>query len=861
MISNFAAYFNRGFYMDIQDKFYLGRIFDPAEDSTTDEPLLYDPGDLTTHAVAVGMTGSGKTGLCIDLLEEAALNGIPALMIDPKGDITNTLLHFPDLLPDDFQPWVNADQARRQGKTIEQAADEASNLWRNGLGEWGIGPDRLRALGNAAQFAIYTPGSDAGIPVSILASLKAPDISWNDNRELLREKISATVTALLGLVGMEDIDPVRSREHILLANIFENAWGQGKDLDLGELIMQTQNPPFEKLGVFDINTFFPEKDRFELAMLLNNILAAPAFQTWIEGQPLDVASLLYGADGRPRHSVFYIAHLPDAERMFFVTLLYSAIETWMRSQTGIRSLRALLYFDEIFGYLPPVSNPPSKQPILRMLKQARAFGVGQVLVTQNPSDVDYKGLSNAGTWFIGKLQTEQDKERLLDGLESAMTGGMDRGEYDRLISTLGKRVFLLHNVHEKRPKLFRTRWAMNYLAGPLTRVQVPALNELVGASSVVSEAVTDVKLGRDVEWPPVAEVEGEPAKAILEMEPSTETSDEEYKIGSTTRPPVPGRVDEFFLPNNLTVSQAAKVAGRSLPQDVRTIGLLYRPVLLAQAEIRFLKRKYNLDYDVRRTALVLDLSRRGTARWEDWLAAPIDPQRLDRGPAPDAYYASLDAPLSNEKTIRSLKADFVDWAYRTSEVQVRANEKLKIYAGPEVSQAEFRKMCTEAAREELEDEAKKVADSFDKKIDRLKDRLQLEERELREDEDDLSQRKMEEWGTHAENILGLFGGRRRRLSSSLSKRRMTGRAKADVEESKEAIEDYQEDINELEREKERALENVQEKWSDIVDDMTEISVAPYKKDVLVEMFGVAWMPHHAFQVGEEIEELPGYGVD
>jgi hypothetical protein len=845
--------------MDIQDKFYLGRIFDPVEGFTTEESLLYDPGDLTTHAVAVGMTGSGKTGLCIDLLEEAALNGIPALMIDPKGDITNILLHFPDLLPGDFQPWVNADQARREGKTVDQAANDASNLWRNGLGKWGIGPDRLRALGNAAHFAIYTPGSDAGIPVSILASLKAPDIPWDDNRELLREKISGTVTALLGLVGMEDVDPVRSREHILLSNIFEYAWSRGVDLDLGELIMQTQNPPFEKLGVFDVNTFFPEKDRFELAMMLNNILAAPAFQTWIEGQPLDVSSLLYGPDGRPRHSVFYIAHLSDAERMFFVTLLYSAVETWMRSQTGTRSLRALLYFDEIFGYLPPISNPPSKQPILRMLKQARAFGVGQVLVTQNPSDVDYKGLSNAGTWFIGKLQTEQDKNRLLDGLESAMAGGMDRGEYDRLISTLGKRVFLLHNVHEKQPQLFRTRWAMNYLAGPLTRIQVPALNELAGASPI-DDVATDVEPASQVEWPATAADKSVPAVALQEVAPTPEPPEEELKIGSTTRPPVPGRVEEYFLPNNLTVSQAAKAAGRTLPQEARSVGLLYHPVLLAQAEIRFLKRKYNLDYDMRRTAMVIEVSRRGTARWDDWPTNAIDPRGLDHGPAPEAYFAPLDAPLSDDKTIRSLKTDFTDWAYRTSEVEVRANEKLKIYAGPEVSQAEFRKMCTEAAREELEDEAKKIADSYDKKIERIEDRLEREERELREDEADLSQRKMEEWGTHAENVLGLFGGRRRRLSSSLSKRRMTGRARADVEESKEAIEDYQEDISELEREKERALEDVQEKWSEIADDMTEIPVAPYKKDVLIELFGVAWMPYHTLQVGNEIVELPGYGA-
>ena len=316
--------------------------------------------------------------------------------------------------------------------------------------------------------------------MSILSSFEAPTVPWEGNSEILREKISATVTALLGLVGFDDIDPIRSREHILLANIFENAWSQGKNLDLTELILQTQTPPFEKLGAFPVDTFFPEKERTPLAMSLNNILAAPSFESWREGYPLDIPSLLFSPDGKPRHNVFYIAHLSDTERMFFVTLLLSAVETWMRTQAGSSYLRALVYFDEIYGYLPPTRNPSSKQPLLRMLKQARAFGVGLLLATQNPVDVDYKGLSNAGTWFVGKLQTERDKERLLDGLES-ISGGLNRKEFDKIISTLGKRVFLLHNVHEKAPVIFQTRWAMNYLAGPLTRTHIPLLNKIAGA--------------------------------------------------------------------------------------------------------------------------------------------------------------------------------------------------------------------------------------------------------------------------------------------------------------------------------------------------------------------------------------------
>jgi hypothetical protein len=456
--------------------FYMGRIFDLASNQVTPEALHYNPADLTTHAVVTGMTGSGKTGLCISMMEEAALDGIPAIIIDPKGDLTNLLLHFPDLEPDDFAPWLDADGLRRQGKPLDEAAAETAETWRSGLAEWDITPDRIRALAEAAQYAIYTPGSDAGRQVSVLSSLQ-PDLPWEGNSKILREQIASTVTALLGLVGYHDIDPLRSREHILLSNIIEDTWSNAKPLDLTELVIKVQNPPFDKLGAFPLDSFFPAKDRTDLAMTLNNILASPGFQSWREGQPLHIPDFLFTADGRPRQSVFYTAHLGEEERMFFVTLLLSAFETWMRTQSGSSSLRTILYFDEIFGYLPPTANPPSKTPLLRMLKQARAFGVGLVLATQNPVDVDYKALSNAGTWFVGKLQTERDKQRLLDGLQGA-SADLNRSAYDKIISGLGKRVFLLHNVHANQPVLFQTRWAMNFLAGPLTRAQIPALNRL-----------------------------------------------------------------------------------------------------------------------------------------------------------------------------------------------------------------------------------------------------------------------------------------------------------------------------------------------------------------------------------------------
>jgi len=837
--------------MDTNGKFYLGRIFDPNQTKTTDQALLYEPADLTTHAVVVGMTGSGKTGLCIDLLEEAALNNIPALMIDPKGDITNTLLHFPNLLPQDFQPWVNPDQARRAGKSLEQASAEAAQLWKQGLTDWGIDQQRLLNLSNSAQFAIFTPGSDAGIPVNILASLKAPPIAWENNKETLRERISGTVIALLGLVGMQDIDPVRSREHILLSNIFENSWSQGKDLDLGELILQTQSPPFPKLGVFDVNTFFPEKDRFELAMLLNNILAAPAFQVWIEGQPLDIPSLLYTTEGKPRHSVFYIAHLSDSERMFFITLLYSAVETWMRSQTGSTSLRALVYFDEIFGYLPPVANPPSKQPMLRMLKQARAFGVGQVLVTQNPVDVDYKALSNAGSWMIGKLQTDQDKQRLLDGLDSAMSGSLDRAEYDRLISTLGKRVFLLHNVNAKGPMLFQTRWAMNYLTGPLTRTQIPDLNMLVGAALLPATPPPPAFQATASVGQPVTPLPSQPFPTTAPGKPVSGFS--------TTRPTIPAGNAEYFLPNNLTFTQAFKAAGREFPTEAFSQGLIYRPVILSQASARLYNLKYKLDIDIYKTTLVAIPDRRGIVRWDNYPTGRIDPSSFDQTPDPQARFASLETPMNDVKLMYALEKDFLDWAYRTTQVMVRGNESLKLYAGPETSEGDFHTQCTKAARQACDAEIKKASATFDTKLQALQDKLEREQRELKQDQAELSSRKMEEIGTGLETVAGLLGlGRKHSISSSITKRRMASQAKSNVEDSANTIKDIQDQIATIEKEKTDALQAMNDRWADVANQITEIPIAAQKKDILLDFFGVAWMPYHLVKIGEQLVELPGF---
>jgi hypothetical protein len=820
--------------LDTQGKFYLGRLHDLKKGKTSSEALLYDPDDLTTHGVVFGMTGSGKTGLCIGLLEEAALNNIPALLIDPKGDITNALLHFPELRPKDFEPWINADEARRDKKSIGEVAEETADLWRNGLAKWDIEPARIKALSEAAEFAVYTPGSDAGIPVNILASLRAPELDWKEHREIILERIASTSTALLGLVGYDDIDPVKSREHILLANIFEHAWSKGKDLDLGELILQVQNPPVKKLGVFEIDKFFPPKDRSELALQLNNILAAPGFQSWLEGPALDIQSLLYTKAGKPRHSVFTLSHLSDAERMFFVTLLYSAIETWMRGQSGTRSLRALVYFDEIHGYLPPVAAPPSKAPMLRMMKQARAFGVGQLLATQNPVDVDYKGLSNAGTWFIGKLQAERDKERLLDGLEGAAQGSFKRSEYDKIISSLQKRVFLMHNVHDKKPSIFHTRWAMNYLPGPLTRAQIPALNKLVGASA--KKAKTKSKT----------------SKKTKENKVTSEAS--------TERPRLAAGLQEFFVPASLGLEAAASAARRSLGAADKRLGLLYRPALLAQAQVRYLKTTYKLDFEELKTVIIEDLPS-GEPRWEDFEISSLDERSLDRRPAADATFAVLAGALTSSTEVKGLEKDFANWIYRENQASVWHNEALKLYGSPEMSEEDFLAKCQEISKEKRESEIDKAKDKYEKSLKSVQKKLSKEHRELDEDKAEASQRKMEEYGTYLDTAIGLLRGRSRSLSTPLSKRRMRSNAQADVEESMKMIEELEDEMESLGEEIKEFVDEINERWDEKAADISQISMTPQKKDIYVSQFGIAWLPYHRIDSGGRESEIAAYSFD
>ena len=826
--------------------FYIGRAFDPVSGKTNDQPILYDPANLTTHAVVTGMTGSGKTGLCVVMLEEAALHGIPAIIVDLKGDLTNLVLHFPEQNAQAFEPWLDPEAARRAGKDLPTLAAETAQRWEQGQADWGLGREERIALQNAAQFTIFTPGSSAGKPVNILSSFQSPNLPWEENRELLREKIASTVTALLGLIGLNEIDPLRSREHILLANIMESAWSQNRPLDMTELILQIQTPPFPRLGAFAVDNFFPKKERFELAMLLNNFLAAPSFQSWLEGQSLDVPDLLYQPDGRPRHSIFYLAHLDDNERMFFVTLLFAAVEAWMRTQRGTSGLRALLYFDEIMGYLPPVLNPPSKPILLRMLKQARAFGVGLLLATQNPVDLDYKALSNAGTWMIGRLQTEQDKQRLLDGLQNA-GGSLDVTAYNRLISGLQKRVFLLHNVHGAGPQLFQSRWALNFLAGPLTRAQVPELNRLAE-----SAAPAPTPAGSEPPTQPqkAAVAAAQPAARVLAA----------LNGYSSTRPAAPAHLDEYFLTADLDLSQSAGLMNLDYTTPITPEGLLYRPALLSQAQVRYLSARYRLDYNRLEAALLTELEG-SLLRWEEHAWRVYAAGELQSQPLPLARFAALPGWLSDPKRLAALQRSFIDYIYRSGAIQIKTNPTLKITTNPQTTHADFREVSSQAARAGYQAEAARINTTYDGKLAALRlkiDKLASEEQQQREEVD---QRKLEELSSGGELLLSIFTRRKRSTTQSLSKRRLSQQARSDLEQYQQQLKALREQEEALTRARDEALRQAQERWAGAVNDLVEVPLNPQKKDIYLEFFGIAWMPFYIVRMGEKLLELPAYQAE
>jgi hypothetical protein len=802
--------------------FYIGRVQDPVSGETTSEEVMYDSRDLTTHAVCVGMTGSGKTGLCIGILEEAALDGVPAIIIDPKGDITNLLLAFPDLLPGDFKPWVNVDDAARKGLSVEDYAVSVAETWRKGLAEWGQDSNRIRRFRSSAEFRIYTPGSDAGTGISILSALAPPALSWETEAELLREQIEGVATALLGLMGIQ-ADPLQSREFILLSGIIEHFWRRGEALDLPMLINSVQKPPMIKLGVFDTDTFFPEKDRFRFAIMLNGMVASPGFQSWLSGEPLDIPSFLSSPSGKPRHSIIYLAHLSESQRMFFVTLLLEKLLVWMRAQSGTTSLRALVYFDEVFGYLPPVAEPPSKKPLLTLLKQARAFGLGLSLTTQNPVDLDYKGLSNAGTWFVGRLQTERDKARLLDGLESASVEAgsrFDRAAMNTMISSLGSRVFILHNVHEQEPVLFKTRWAMSYLRGPLTRDQIRTLSR--GHHTEHAQASSEAVAAE--------------SPAFEHALPEPPLSEEPPALG-------PG-VQQWFMPPALSRGQAVHRAGEKGKGECT---LVYTPGLFADASVSFLSARHGVSHTENRGCVLLPDGMGTVIDWKGAEPASVEAGELMSHPEPEGrFHGAFPGQWISAAGIRSVQKSLSDHLYYGAILEIFSNPVLKLHSQPEESLEEFRVRCRDKAREQRDGEVDKLRERTGTRIDRLRTRLEREQSRLEEAKDTHKGRKSEELlsaGETLAGVLGIFGRRRTTgLSSAARRRRMTQTAKSRIDRSEDEIKRLEEEMKDLEQSVKDEAEDIAARWEDAQEGIETVELKPRRTDVEIKAVVPVWLP-------------------
>ncbi|HEX5067169.1 MAG TPA: DUF87 domain-containing protein [Myxococcota bacterium] len=803
--------------------FYLGRAYDLAKDHAADAPLLYDAKDLTTHAVIVGMTGSGKTGLAISLLEEAALDGIPVVAIDPKGDLPNLLLTFPELRPADFRPWIDAGSAARAGRTPDEEAAAVATRWREGLAAWSEDGARIARFASASERIVWTPGSRAGRPLSVLRSFAAPAAAQRDDEEALRERAQGAVSGLLGLVGV-DADPLRSREHILLTTLLCAAWREGRDLELGALIQAIQKPGIERVGVLDLESFFPARERAALAASLNNLLAAPGFAVWSEGEPLDAPTLLFGAGGKPRLSIVSIAHLSDAERMFVVTLLLEQMIAWMRTQPGASSLRALLYMDEVFGYFPPTANPPAKQPMLTLLKQARAYGLGVALATQNPVDLDYKGLSNAGTWFLGRLQTERDKARVLEGLEgaSAQAGaGFDRARMEATLAGLKNRVFLMNNTHDDAPVVFQTRQTLSYLAGPLTREQIRSLPGMQAAPV------------------PATPARVAPAAAPTAAAPAA----------ASARLALPPEAGEAFL----APTRAAAGAGR----------LVYRPALLGVAHVHYVDAKSGVDHWTRTLALAPLGEAGGDSPWEGAVLRDAPAPALASQPEPGASFASPPAEAARAQSYARWKSALAAHLYRSHALALFTCAAPKLVSRPGEGEAEFLARVRAGGRETRDVALAKLRERYAPKLARLKERIEAAEQRTEREREQYQEKKFQSAISIGATLVGaLFG---RKLGSATNIGRATTAARGvsraarehgDIAQAEERTEDLRAELGELEAALARDTASLDGAGAGDPA-VAPLEIAPRKSDLDVERVCLVWLP---FAQGADGKEEPLYAL-
>lgn len=784
--------------------FYLGKSVGE------DQPLYLDSSDLTTHGVIVGMTGSGKTGLGIVLLEEALQQGTPTLIIDPKGDMGNLLLSFPDLLPTDFMPWISDSEA---GVDKVQTAVDIATRWKEGLQGSGIEPEQIRQLHDNVDFTIYTPGSSTGIGLNIIGSLKAP--AKGTDQETLQDEIEGLASSLLTLVGINS-DPLSGREHILLSNLIHWKWQKHEDLDLGTLIGLIQQPPMRKLGVIDLDTFFPLADRVKLALKLNGLAASPSFASWSSGRELNIQDLLYSSSGKPQAAIVTLSHLSDEERQFVVTLLLSKMVTWMRAQPGTGDLRALIYIDEVFGYVPPIGMPPSKKPILTILKQARAFGVGLVLSTQNPVDIDYKAISNAGTWMIGRLQTERDKQRLLDGM-GASDGSVDINAISERISALDKREFVLHSTRDSTPRHFSTRWAMSYLPGPLTREQISTLTPQTKRQSMLASA--------------------------------------SHKADNASLEPALSNDESLLVPqvaDGIAVRYLHKAASYTDALGASESGNRWQAAIAVRVSLLFDDTKADLRHEAEWEAFITPLS--GPLDADAAIMVDYDDRDLLKEVPENAVYRLPDAKIANKTYFKKAQTDIRGHIYREQSVELFHNSALKLYSRIGESEADFQKRCLLEADAFADKDADKLRQVLVKKADRINASIEKAEDKLREIQFDAISRKKDQRTSQVVDIAGgilgsLLGGRRSTRSMitsgfrrSQSKGRMVAKAEERLKTAENRYNALLEDRDELEDSLSEDLFEIQQEWADKASEIKSMTVGLEKTDINIDDIQLVWIP-------------------
>ena len=788
----------------------------------TDGHLSIATDSLTTHGVIVGMTGSGKTGLGVILIEEALRCGLPVLAIDPKGDLTNLCLTFPDLAPTDFRPWIDEAQASNAGESPDDFAASQAARWREGLGRWGLSGADIGALRDCTDFTIYTPGSEAGTALNIVGSLQVPaDMT---DAEAVADEIEGYVTGLLGLVGVA-ADPLASREHILLSNLIHHSWGEDRALDLTSLVAMVPTPPIRKLGVFDIDQFFPADDRMSLAMKLNGLLASPSFAAWSKGPALDLESMLHSPDGRGRCAIVTTAHLSDDERQFVTSLILSKLITWMRRQSGTTDLRALLYMDEVAGYLPPTAMPPTKKPILTLMKQARAFGLGVVLSTQNPVDLDYKAMSNAGTWMIGRLQTDRDKARLLDGLSSA-AGSVDVSAVDATISGLAKREFVLRRAGKDEPDVFTTRWAMSYLRGPMTRDQI---GQLTPRAESTPPPATSPRTASTASTPPPPPPTAAPADA-----PASDES-----------PVAPDVADGIAVRH---VDVAAPWLG-DVGGDAH--GTVLEAAVIARVAIRYDETKADLVHDEEFEAVLFPLA--DPTDVSSLTQVDYDDRDLRTDAPATATYRLPTARITTKTFFNQIERDLRDHLTRNLSLEIPTNPELKLFGRPGESADEFSQRCDRAADDRADAEIAALRDKYEANATKLRDQIDAAEDRADVLAEEAKGKKTSEFFSTARSMLGgLLGGRksktkmigdvlgdagtaaRRRGSSSASDRRVD----AAENKTQRLLERY----DELEADLEQDVAAITERWDTARAAITSMTIGLERTDVSVTQLALAWLP-------------------